>query len=263
MTTRKILTVVPLVAALALAGCTSSSKSTPKKASSGSPAASTASPAAAALAAKLQAGLATAKTVHLAISTKLAGQAITGSGVAQLDDGTITAGDVTEQLPSPFGAVRIIVSGGKTYAQLPAKLAKTGKPWVVVSANSSNAIVAGLGGVVATVIAVGSPESLIAFTRAAKSVKDLGAATIGGVATTHYALVVDHSLLPADLASSVTSGKAATIPVDLYIDAQGRPVQVGGTFTIAGQTVTPTITLTGYNAPLTITAPPADQVGTI
>jgi hypothetical protein len=39
-------------------------------------------------------------------------------------------------------------------------------------------------------------------------------------------------------------------------------VQITESFAASGQSVSTKITLTAYNKPVTITAPPADQVGT-
>jgi hypothetical protein len=69
--------------------------------------------------------------------------------------------------------------------------------------------------------------------------------------------------LPAD-----TPGKSALvdsgvdeIPLDLYIDSQGRPVRINEELNVQGTKVTTKATVSDFNKPVTITAPPADQIG--
>jgi hypothetical protein len=76
--------------------------------------------------------------------------------------------------------------------------------------------------------------------------------------------VVDVAKLPASLPGkdALVSSGLKTLPIELYIDSAGRPVQVTEHFTVSGQTVSTDVKVTEYNAPVTITEPPADQVST-
>ena len=213
------------------------------------------------LAGLMQRGLSTATSAHLAVSTVLAGQSLTGSGDIALTRGAISQADLQQDLPVGLGAVRIVVVGRTTYAKLPGALAPdASRPWVRLAAGSKSTVVSQLASVVQPLLTVAAPAGLVTFARSASSATDLGPGTVDGVATTHYRLVVDAASLPSD--SGVTAGGRATIPIDLQLDAAGRPRQVSGTFTIRGQTVTPTITLSDYNAPVSVSAPPPGQVGT-
>ena len=266
-----------LLGTVGLTACTSGSSgsssssgsATPSSAGTGSATASSAAGrpvAPSTLAALLQKGLSGATSAHLAVSTALAGQTLTGAGDVGLAQGAITRADLQQDLPSGLGSIRIVVVGGTTYAKLPSALAgSSGKPWVVLTTGSSSVVVSQLAATVQPVLAVASPATLVAFARSAASTTDLGPRTVGGTATTHYRVVVDRASLPTTgpsaIPSSITAGGGgSTIPVDLYLDAAGRPRQVTGTFTIVGQTATPTITLSDYNAPVSITAPPAGDV---
>lgn len=258
-----------LVCAVGLTACTSDSS---KPARTGG---ATSSPAAVApvsggravapstLASTLQRGLATATSAHLAVSTVLAGQPLTGAGDVVLARGVIARADLRQSLPSGLGSIRIVVLGTKTYAELPSALTtRSDKPWVLLAPDSKSLVVSQLASTVQPVLAVASPASLVTFARAASSVRDLGPGTAGGVATTRYRVVVDAAKLPPSVPRSITAGGRSSIPIELYLDSTGRPRQVSGTFSISGQTVTPTIVLSAYDAPVSITAPPADQVGT-
>jgi hypothetical protein len=262
------LSALALVCAVGLTACTSGSAKpsrtgTTTSAAAAAPASGGRAVAPATLATTLQRGLATATSAHLAVSTVLAGQTLQGAGDVALARGVIARADLRQALPSGLGSIRIVVVGSKTYAELPSALnTRPGKPWVLLAPGSKSIVVSQLASTVQPILAVASPASLVAFARAASSARDLGPATVGGVATTHYRVVVDASKLPASVPSSITAGGRSSIPIDMYLDSAGRPRQVSGTFSISGQTVTPTIVLSAYDAPVSISAPPAGQVGT-
>lgn len=269
---RRLPVLLPALALLGGVGLTACTSSSPAPAGSSSARPSTRSAAAvtggtsvapAIIATKLQSGLADATSAHLAVSTALSGQALQGDGDLALDHGAIARADLQQDLPSGLGTIRVIVDGAKTYAKLPGALnPDSSKPWVLLSPDSKSVVVSQLASTIAPVLAVASPASLVAFARAASSATDLGAGASGGTATTRYRLVVDATKLPASLPGSITAGGRSTIPLDVSLDSAGRPRQVTGTFSISGQTVTPTIVLSAYDAPVSITPPPAGQVST-
>ena len=92
--------------------------------------------------------------------------------------------DLTENLPSGGGALRLIIVDGKTYVKLPASL-KTGstKPYVLVTPNNKNATVR-LASSLDSALQSASVGSVGAFITAAKTVKPVGSATVVGVKTT-------------------------------------------------------------------------------
>jgi hypothetical protein len=237
-----------------VAACTSSGSS------------STSTPAdATRLASQLRSGIAGITTAHVELDFSLAGQQITGHGTEKLADGTLTALDVTETLPGGRGDIEVITVDGKTYGKLPASLGGGGsKPWSLVTSSSSNPVIAQLAPSLNSALASASPAILIAYVLAAKSVDNKGSETIGGVQTTHYAIVVDISKLPASVPNhdQLVGSGIATLPVDLFVDSQGRPVRFSDQLTVQGQTVAAETTLSEFNKPVTITAPPANQVST-
>ncbi|WP_375497490.1 hypothetical protein [uncultured Jatrophihabitans sp.] len=259
-----------LIGAVALTSCTSSSSnssnSTKDKSATGSTRTARTtggrSVEPTTVADKLETGLATATSAHLAVSTELSGQRLEGAGDVRLTKGAISQANLQQALPSGLGTITVVVSGGKTYAKLPSALrTDSSKLWVLLTPDSRSTVVSQLASTVQPILTVASPASLVAFTRSASSVTDLGQASTGGVTTTHYRVIVDAGSLPTSVPSSITAGGKSSIPIDMYLDATGRPRQVTGTFSISGQTVTPTITLSDYDAPVSITAPPAEQVG--
>lgn len=251
------LTVV-LASVLGAAGCTSSSSSAPSPTTGDRRAAATGTPVQpAVLAGRLQHALAGARSVHIRLSTAVTGSStITGSGDVALDKGTISAADITEALPNGLGSVRLVVAGGRTYARLPAGLAPKGTPWTLLSTSSTQPLVAQLATTVDSVLSVASPATVVTFVRSASSVRLLGPASLDTVPTRHYRVLVDPSRLP----SSLSSGSAASVPIDLYTDRSGRPVRLRGSLALGGAQVTPTVTLSDYGKAVSISAPPASQV---
>jgi hypothetical protein len=279
MASRRLSLVIVLPAALTLAACSSSSSgkgSTPASQgkSSGGTSSSAAQSAtgsgntpassqAARLATILRAGAAKIRTAHLTLDIGVAGQRITGAGDEQVSNGKVSALQITENLPGNQ-QIRIVHVDNKTYAKLPQQLSKSSKPYVLVTATSSNATIRTLAQSIDSSLQSASVESASVFVNAAASVKRVGTETVDGVQATHYSVVVDPKKLPATLPgkSSLSAAGITSIPVEVYVDSQGRPVEITENLTIAGKSTTTKASVSRYNVPVTITAPPASQVQT-
>ena len=163
-----------------------------------------------------------------------------------------------------MGDLRLIRVDGTTYAKLPEALTHLSKPYVLVSASSSNPTIRSLANSLDSALASASLGSVGVFIGAASSVKDDGSQNLGSTPTTHYSVVVDPSKLPSSYPGRATLLHAGlrALPVELYLDGAGRPVQVTEKVTAAGQTVDTKITAGNYNKPVVIKAPPKDQVTT-
>jgi hypothetical protein len=282
MNSRRLCALLALPSAIVLAACTSSTSGTGSTGSN-SPAGSTSSssgasaagastgsvPAgrptdAAGLGGLMQSAIAGVTSAHISLDVDAAGQKVTGQGDEKLSAGKLVAMDITEQLPGGTGSLRLIIVGGKTYAKLPPSLNKSTKPYVLVTAQSSNATVRQLASSLDSALSSASIGNVGAFITAAKTVKLVGEQTIIGVKTTHYSIVVDVAKLPADLPGkdALVSSGLKSLPLELYIDEQGRPIQVTEDFQVQGQSVSTHVTVSKYNQPVTVTAPPASQVST-
>jgi hypothetical protein len=214
-----------------------------------------------ALATLMKTAIAKTTSARFTLDVTLAGEGLTGSGVEKLAQGKLVALDVSEHLPQ--GALRVIMVDGKTYAKLPKSLNPSGKPYLPVTTSSSNVVISALAGSLDSALSSASLGDVGTFAKAAKSVKVVGAAKVAGVSTTHYSIVVDLARLPGDLPGKdqLVQGGLKTLPLELYIDAQGRPIEVSEDFNAQGQHVKTKVVVTGYDQPATITAPPADQIG--
>jgi hypothetical protein len=187
---------------------------------------------------------------------------ITGAGDELLAKGKLRALDLTETVP-PVGELRIIIDAGKTYLKLPTTLNHTGKPWVLVSPTSTNPVVRQLESTLRSVQQSTSLDQFTTFTSAARVTRHMQE-SLDGVPVTHYGLSVDVAKLPATLPGrqQLTAAGLTTLPVDLWVDRQGRPLKFAESLTVKGQHVATTISIGQYDAPVTITPPPAAQVST-
>lgn len=244
-----------------LAGCGSagSPAAAPSSTASSSPAPPTD---AAGLARELQASSAAVRSAHLTMTVTAGTMTITGAGNELLAQGKLQAMDLTETVP-PVGELRIVIDAGKTYLELPAAINHTGKPWVPVSPTSTNPVVRQLGSTLQSARESTSLEQFTTFTAAARVTRYMKE-TLDGAPVTHYVLSVDIAKLPAALPGKqqLTAAGLTTLPVDLWVDRQGRTVKFVENLTVKGQRVATTLAIGQYNAPVTITPPPADQVAT-
>jgi hypothetical protein len=215
---------------------------------------------AAGLAAYLRAGTASIRSAHLELEVDAAGNAIKGSGDETLENGKASAYDLTETIPG-LGDIRVLMVDGQSYVQLPAGINPGDKPWLLISADSSNPVVQQLATSLQSVTSSSSLDQYTAFTEAS-TVRVVGSEQVDGVAATHYALTVDVTKLPNDTPgrSDLLTAGLVRLPVDLWADAQGRPVKVSEELTVRNQKVTTLVTLSRFDEDVSITAPPADQV---
>jgi hypothetical protein len=251
----KLRLVAILLPAVLVAACTSSGKPAGHGSASSTPTT------AAGLGRMMESAIAKVSSARFTLDVSIAGQSLTGSGSEKLEHGRLVSVEVTEHLPQ--GTVQVIVVDGKTYAKLPKALNPSGKPYLRVSPSSSNPVIKTLAGSLNSALASASLGDVSTFTRAAQSVKAVGTATVAGARTTHYTVVVDLAKLPASYSAkqALQAGGVRTLPLELYVDQQGRPARLTENFRTQGTQVKTDLTITGYNVPVTITAPPADQVG--
>lgn len=260
---------VAIAAAVALAGC-GPTGSTSSTGSAGTAASSTSAPRtqapptdAAGLGRFLKDGAQKIHSAHLSMNVAAGEQTITATGDETLAHGKLTGLDLAEQVPGA-GEIRILITGGKTYAKLPESLDHSPEPWVLVTTQSTDPIVARLASSLEQVQQSASLDQFRMFTGAASGLVVKGQEDVGGHPATHYALTVDVTKLPDGVAGKqeLASAGVSTLPIDLWVDGQGRPVQLREQLTVQGQQVSTEVTIGDFDAPVTITAPPADQVST-
>jgi hypothetical protein len=186
------------------------------------------------------------------------------------------SGSMTLTLPATQGAgtqsVMIRVIGPTLYLSVPALTAADGgKPWVSVNL-SSYLQKQGNGGGALGDLSTGDPTQILGLLQQASGdVTTVGPATVDGVATTHYRGTIDLSKTtpsapagtsvasPAQLQQLEHAFGLGSLPVDVWVDSQGRARQVQVRLSLLGLTVSVTMNLGDFGAPVSVTAPPSDQ----
>lgn len=203
------------------------------------------------------------KTAHLTMQEGLAGRSLDVVADEQLSAGTPTALDLAETIPT-FGKVRIVLVDRKTYALVPPAHRTSSKPWVLVRPGSSNPFANAMAQTQSSLGQLSGFNSFSTFVKAARSLRFLGIQPIDGATTGHYALTIDVAKLPDDyrLKPLLQQIGLATVPLEFWMDTDGNVRRATEDLHVAGEHVTTLVTLSDFNAPLHITAPPADQVDT-
>jgi len=216
---------------------------------------------AAALASKWHSGAASLRSAYVIVTTTAAGQTVTAQGSVRFASGKVTGEDMTARLGAETIGVRL--AGNSIYIKLPPDAGlPAGKPWVNLSAAGSDPTLSQLVASVQSSIANASVDGYTAFAHAATNIKDLGPATVNGVPSTKYSFVVDVSKLPSTEFTTkiLTQAGVSQVPVDLWLDGQGRTVQVTESSTVAGKPTSTKVVYDKFNEPVSIAAPPANQI---
>ncbi len=244
------------LAATLLAGCSASKSPSGSTGHSGSPAAS--SVGAASFAGRLDTALNALTSAHLDVDAGAFGGKSTAD--VALKDGHATAIDV--HLTSGGQQVELITVGGTSYAKL-SGTASSAKPWQIVSASSKNPVIQGLATGVNVATMTSSLSVIAGLVRSSSDLHSLGSEQVDGVATTHYTMKLDPTKKTgnAQLDGLLSSLGSTKIPVDLWLDSDNRPVKFIIHVALGGTDFPVTADVSKFDAPVSITAPPASQVG--
>lgn len=174
----------------------------------------------------------------------------------------------------------------------PAGQAPSPKPWIEINLNQAAQSGAGSGFSSLSPSGSVNPANVLGYLQGVSHLSKVGPESIKGVPATHYKGTVDLNKLAAMLSGKaqtayrkiVTMLHTSTVPIDLWVDAQGRAVQVrtqvpvpAPTTTTAapakgattappttapanGGILTTTVDYYDFGAPVTVAAPPASQV---
>jgi hypothetical protein len=220
-----------------------------------------------------------AQSARGSLSLSIGPTSLQVDGVADLRTGKA---DLIVTLPAPIGQAEVRSTGQNYFVHLPARLAAGAgtKPWIQVD----QATLQGLVGSQLGVPGVGAAldfSGLLAWLRDVSGhVATLGHPTMNGSPTTHYRAQVDVARAASNMgadantASAVAQTLGSTLPVDVWIDAQGRLRQMKAALDLDTLRPPPGVTLPADlrgSAVLTIdlwnfgvsvhpVAPPANQV---
>jgi hypothetical protein len=217
------------------------------------------------LAATLMAGASTVTSGHISLSSTYGGQEIlSAEGDETLAGGKLTAMRMDEKVGSV--SLTLMVVDEVVYVKMPASVVKNGKPWVKATASSANPSLKKLAASFSALEKSASLQQYSALTEAASSLKTIAVLEqLNGVAVAHYSMLVDitkvHSEALTDgMKKSMAQAGVSKLPVDLWVDEQGRTVKMAERFQVQGKTMTVDMTMTRINQPVTIAAPPASLI---
>jgi len=190
---------------------------------------------------------------------------ITGHGAFSFVNKT---GDLTLDIPllgqGSAGTVEIEQVGGQIYVSTP-KLTSVdgGKQWVSFTLAGFQQEVGSSDPLIS--LADGNPTATLGLLESLTgTVTEAGKSDIDGVPTTEYQ--ADLNLAHPTTSSTIISSALAqtlglsSVPVDVWVDSAGRARQVSTTFSVLGLTVTAQVGLNSFGSPVSVTAPPADEV---
>jgi hypothetical protein len=213
--------------------------------------------------------------VALQVTTTAKGQApveLTGTGAYDT-----VSGDTSMRIIVPtVGEIEVRTVDRTVYAKLPAELAGSlgGKPWVKLDAKALAA--AGMG----QLSQLNPAEQLGYLHGVTGDAEVVGEEAVDGTPTTHYRVTIDldraAKSAPAPSRASIAEARkalgAATLPADVWIDAEGRvrkfattmemtPTSVAGAAGATGpMTVDLTVAYSDFGTAVDVTAPPAAEM---
>ncbi|MET8004976.1 LppX_LprAFG lipoprotein [Nonomuraea glycinis] len=166
------------------------------------------------------------------------------------------------------GGARIVLQGDTVYVKVEAlnKMLGATKPWVKVPLKEMGDDQGQIDQLLSQVqqFDLGGVTEMVT---ASQDVKSVGTENVGGEDTTHYAgtFPVDAAVkqLPADKQERARTNLAElkNVKFDIWVGADKLPRKVTMSGSEKGASMDAALMFKGYNEPVSIQAPPADQVG--
>jgi hypothetical protein len=268
-------------AVIALAGCSAASISgSAAPQGAGAPAASHSGErisTVADLGAVVQHNASAKNSVHVQMVMSVPGAgAISAAGDMRFA-GTQSAVRMTMTLPS-LGDMQMIMVAGNIYLKLPANLAGmmgagSTKPWVRIDLNGTDPTAKSLGSA-ADLAGQTDPSAMIEQIKSAGTITKVTQEQLNGEQTTHYTITVDARKMAETMTDqaqkqAISALGVSTMPFDIWVNSANLPVRITTRIAYADQTsgqsqqVAMTANYTNWGQPVSVTAPPADQVGTL
>jgi hypothetical protein len=168
-----------------------------------------------------------AESAQGSASLSVGGTSVSVNGVGDLrtDQAVLTV-----QLPAPFGPVEVRSTGQDYFVHLPPQLKGVGggKPWVRVDRGTLQALAGSQLGVPGLGTTLDFSRVLAWLRGVSGQITTVGNERINSTRTTHYRAQVDVSRVAATSgadandASALAQSVGRTVPMDVWIDAQGR-----------------------------------------
>lgn len=194
-----------------------------------------------------------AESAQWGASVSVGTTSVTVNGISDLrtDQAVLTV-----QLPAPFGAIEVRSTGQDYFVRLPPQLksAAGGKPWVRLDPSTLQALAGSQLGVPGLATTLDFSSVLGWLRGVSGQITTMGNDRINGTPTTHYRAEVDLSRVAATIGSDAKNAAAIpqavgrTLPMDVWIDAQGRLRQLKAA-----------VDLNTLHAPRAVTRPGGDR----
>lgn len=225
------------------------------------------------LAALVSEALQSTTSVHLVlkINSRAAGpvtqqQTISGEGDETVENGLAKDSQLILTFPQ-VGTERVVTVDGKSYVMLPPSQRTSSKPWAFVTKHSSNSAVRYLANALNSSGAFAGTDLAKTFLSASDRLTKEGTTQLDdGTQVVRYALDVLTSRLPNSYPTKKLFALVGVkkVPTDLAIDAMGHIRQMRQHLSLTVHqfkvTTNTEIEMSDYNAPVSISAPPPDQV---
>jgi hypothetical protein len=194
------------------------------------------------------------KSAHFEALVKAAGQSITMSGdVSGFKDIGSAAMDLKIKALGKHFELRLV----HKVLYLHGVGMGSGKPWLKADLTDPR-------NPLSKILETAGPRSMAMYLQAVKQLRDRGMETVDGVQTHHYTVTIDtakalaaNPMLKGQDLSKL--GMPKTLTSDVWVDSQNRPVKMA---VAVGKLATLTVHVSEYGEPVSVHAPPANQVGT-
>jgi hypothetical protein len=211
---------------------------------------------------------ATMHTAHIQLDVRAAGKEATATGQVDLD-GAASKIQMSMSIES-VGALDMELIGSTMYMKLPAGILPTEKPWVKFDSNGTDPVSKALSGIVSQEQQSVDPTKMLTELAPVATITKSGKDTVAGQPATRYAISVDTAkLLKSPLITpqvrKLFNSSGAKLPAHInyvmWLDTDNLPVRFTVTEVVSGQQIAITANYTDWGRPVSIQAPPADQVG--
>lgn len=209
-------------------------------------------------------------SAHMVFRAEAGGQGVEGTGDIRL--GNAPAMDMTMALPEQ-GELSMRLVDDVLYVKTPKEI-QPGKPWIKIDPSGTDPVSHELAGGLKQMREAGDPSQLLKQLEGAGQITNKRPEELNGKQTTHYSLTIDVTKVAAQMgpAGMVEQARAAglsTIPLEVWVDREDLPVRMLMDVSVkdpgnpqAGQVnVKVTMDYSEWGKPVTVTPPPADQVG--
>lgn len=215
------------------------------------------------LALRMNAALQSVSSAHLTVRYRIDGQVISGAGDETFSSGKLDAMKLAERIPR-VGLATFLLIKKTSYAKLPNSVFPSvkGAPWVRLRTSSMDQLIRQLAKSFASTEQESSVDSFANAAGVAESFVPLGRARVGGRPAEHYRIMESVAKLAAldPKVKPLLHAGVTEIPVQLWLDQQNRIIKFQENVTAQGDSEFVTATVSRYNAPLQITAPPPNEV---